>query len=51
MLNAGTAKTVPVYVDSWGIKRLGTLAMRRWKAPIGALRVARIKPKSLVMQQ
>ncbi|CAE7816444.1 unnamed protein product, partial [Symbiodinium microadriaticum] len=40
MLNAGTAKTVPVYVDSWGIKRLGTLAMRRWKAPIGALRDA-----------
>ncbi|CAE7703188.1 unnamed protein product [Symbiodinium sp. CCMP2592] len=39
LMNAlGTAQTVPVYVDSWGIKRLATLAMRRWKAPIGALR-------------
>ncbi|CAE7190626.1 unnamed protein product [Symbiodinium pilosum] len=31
-------RSVAVYVDSWGIKRLATLAMRRWKAPIGALR-------------
>ena len=35
MLSAGgREKTVPIYVDSWGIKRLATLAMRRWKAPI-----------------
>ncbi|CAE7295378.1 unnamed protein product [Symbiodinium sp. KB8] len=27
----GKAQTVAVYVDSWGIKRLATLAMRRWK--------------------
>ncbi|CAE7310653.1 unnamed protein product [Symbiodinium necroappetens] len=34
----GKGKTVPVYVDSWGIKRLATLAMRRWKSPIAKLR-------------
>ncbi|CAE7193246.1 unnamed protein product [Symbiodinium sp. CCMP2592] len=34
----GKGKTVPIYVDSWGIKRLSTLAMRRWKAPIATLR-------------
>ena len=39
MLSAGgRGNTVPIYVDSWGIKRLATLAMRRWKAPIATLR-------------
>ena len=30
--------TVRIYVDSWGIKRLCSLAIRRWKAPITTLR-------------
>ncbi|CAE7779252.1 unnamed protein product [Symbiodinium sp. CCMP2592] len=39
LLNPGVSKqAVGIYVDSWGIKRLSTLAMRRWKAPIATLR-------------
>ena len=34
-------KSVALYVDAWGVKRLSTLAMRRWKAPIASLRDAR----------
>ena len=35
-------RSVAVYVDSWGVKRLATLALRRWKAPITALRVTQL---------
>ena len=39
MLNpATTNRAVAVYVDSWGVKRLSSLAMRRWRSPIGQLR-------------
>ena len=39
MMNPGTSsRSVAVYVDAWGVKRLSSLAMRRWKAPIGQLR-------------
>ncbi|CAE6968123.1 unnamed protein product [Symbiodinium sp. CCMP2456] len=39
LLNPGiSSKAVGIYVDAWGLKRLATLAMRRWKAPITTLR-------------
>ena len=31
-------RAVAIYLDAWGIKRLSSLAMRRWRSPIGALR-------------
>ncbi|CAE7354230.1 unnamed protein product [Symbiodinium sp. KB8] len=39
LLNPGVSrKAVGIYVDAWGLKRLATLAMRRWRAPITSLR-------------
>ncbi|CAE7843555.1 unnamed protein product [Symbiodinium necroappetens] len=35
---ATTNRAVAVYVDAWGVKRLSSLAMRRWRSPIGQLR-------------
>ena len=31
-------KSVGIYVDSWGTKRLVTLAIRRWRSPVTELR-------------
>ena len=36
---AVNSRAVCIYVDSWGLKRLATLAMARWKSPIAAPRV------------
>ena len=38
------SKAVSIYVDAWGIKRLVSLAIRRWKAPIYRLRDSYLKP-------
>ncbi|CAE7787037.1 unnamed protein product [Symbiodinium sp. CCMP2592] len=35
-------RAVGIYTDAWGIKRLSSLAIRRWKAPIARLREARL---------
>ena len=31
-------RAISIYVDAWGLKRLMSLALRRWKAPIHQLR-------------
>ena len=38
MYSGAADVTVRVYVDAWGLKRLVSLAIRRWKAPINSLR-------------
>ncbi|CAE7938074.1 unnamed protein product [Symbiodinium necroappetens] len=54
MLNPAVSKgAVSIYVDAWGIKRLSSLALRRWRAPIARLRDAQcalnmaLKPSKL----
>ena len=45
MLSAGAdeSRSVAIYVDAWGLKRLISLAIRRWKAPIHRLRVSQLQ--------